>query len=77
MEKEAPKQTSYFFTFAFKAGGIIDSDLSLDEVKTRLTENLAAVYGEEGAEILELREASEEDLQQVQEYLGAQDDTLH
>ncbi len=59
---------SFFFSFSFNAGGIIDSNEGIDKTREHLRDNLRQVYGEDGATIKEFRIATPAEVQAVLNY---------
>lgn len=75
MTEQELKETSYYFTFSFKVGGIVDSEKPQDEVLESLKNDLTMVYGPEGFEITEFRPATEEEIEAVREFNAYDNET--
>lgn len=54
---------SYYYEFSIKTRGICNTHIdNEDELRTLLVEDLSAVYGDGGFDILELRPATEQEI---------------
>lgn len=62
------KIKTYLFTVLVRVAGVVDTSLPEEEIRERLAETIAAEYGEPPEEILELREATEEEQQAAEIY---------
>lgn len=57
--------TKFFFVeFSANNKGVITTDLNADETKVRLAEEFNELYGENNWEVIEFREATEDDINQ-------------
>jgi hypothetical protein len=52
---------TYSFVLSVKVGGVVDSTLSVDETKAKLSAELSDFYGEDGYELIEFHPASDEE----------------
>lgn len=70
MPEKENEYTTYFFAFSFNVAGLVDSDMSDAQLREKLEADLSAIYGPEGFNIIEVREATEDEITGIAQALS-------
>lgn len=65
---------TYAFTLAFKVGGVVDSRLTTEATREKLSAELSDFYGPDGYEILDFHEATPDEVMAYKNFMMSEED---